>query len=120
MYYTLDDDHNPVKVDNIEQWVEQFDSTERIVKQEKIEGISISTVFLGLDHNFGLSKNSDPVLFETMIFGGKHDQQQWRYCTWDEALEGHHQAVKKVTWAIDFIEAIKNSELDAPADTHSD
>jgi hypothetical protein len=51
-------------------------------------------VFLGLDHQYGF--NGPPVLFETMIFGGKHDDYQDRYLTWDEAEAGHERAVKMV------------------------
>lgn len=54
----------------------------------------VSTVFLGLDHGFD---DGDPVLFETMIFGGEHDREMWRYCTWAEAVEGHERAVRLVT-----------------------
>lgn len=56
--------------------------------------ITVSTVFLGLDHSFG---EGPPVLFETMVFGGKHNEEQWRYCTWDQAEVGHRQVVALVT-----------------------
>ena len=46
----------------------------------------VSTVFLGLDHAFD---GGTPLLFETMIFGGEHDEYQERYATWDEAEAGH-------------------------------
>ena len=55
------------------------------VDGEKIS-IRISTVFLGLDHSFG---NGDPLLFETMIFGGPNGGEQARYHTWAEAEDGH-------------------------------
>jgi hypothetical protein len=57
--------------------------------------ICISTVFLETDHNHchGCGK---PVLFETMVFGGEYDQQQWRYHTYREALRGHQEVVEKV------------------------
>lgn len=55
----------------------------------------ISTVFLGLDHNHSWP-NGTPILFETMIFGGEHDDFQERYCTWDEAEAGHKIAVDLV------------------------
>lgn len=58
-------------------------------------GVTVSTVFLGLDHNWGYQ--GAPVLFETMIFGGGHDQYQKRYCTWDEAELGHKRAVRIAT-----------------------
>lgn len=57
-----------------------------------IRGVRISTVFLGVDHGF----NGDPVLFETMIFGGEYDEHQTRYKTWDEAASGHIKHVELV------------------------
>lgn len=66
----------------------------RQVALDKIGDVSISTVFLGFDHRmFG---EGPPILFETMIFGGDHDQYQERYCTWDEAEAGHASAVALV------------------------
>jgi hypothetical protein len=53
--------------------------------------VYVSTVFLGLDHSFG---EGPPQLFETMIFGGEHDEYQERYSTWDEAEAGHKKACK--------------------------
>ncbi len=50
------------------------------------ETARVSTVWLGLDHQFG---DGPPLIFETMIFGGPHDQAQWRYSTKQEAKEGH-------------------------------
>jgi hypothetical protein len=75
-------------------WMENFE--DRRVAETEIEGVRISTVFLGLDHSYsfaGRDRKTPPVLFETMIFGGEHDEEQWRYCTWDEAEEGHAKAV---------------------------
>ena len=53
----------------------------------------VSTVFLGIDYGFGAG---EPVLFETMIFGGKHDGFQNRYLTWKEAEKGHKKAMELV------------------------
>ena len=53
----------------------------------------ISTVWLGLDHSFGyLYGEHVPLIFETMIFGGEHDQYQERYSTEEQALDGHARA----------------------------
>jgi hypothetical protein len=57
----------------------------------------VSTVFLGIDHRF--HGNGPPLLFETMIFGGPLDQEQWRY-SWDDADVGHRAAVRKARKAI--------------------
>src|SRR4051794_39297838 len=58
----------------------------------------VSTVFLGIDHNFGFGPDKDPLLFETMIFGGDERSEFGesyceRYHTWGEAEAGHTQAV---------------------------
>ena len=54
----------------------------------------VSTVWLGLDHRFG---DGPPLIFETMVFGGKHDQHTDRYSTEEEAREGHDRIVRMVT-----------------------
>lgn len=64
-------------------------------------GFRISTVFLGIDHNWGSSDR--PIIFETMIFAKTekleksdlHEYQE-RYCTKEEALEGHKRACNMV------------------------
>jgi len=57
--------------------------------------IEVSTVFLAMNHNYG--NYGPPLLFETMIFGGEHDQDQWRCSTWEEAISQHERAVKLLT-----------------------
>jgi hypothetical protein len=52
------------------------------------KGVTVSTTFLGIDHGFGFG-DGPPVLFETMIFGGPHNDYQERYCSWAEAELGH-------------------------------
>jgi hypothetical protein len=85
---------HPVKTDDVYVWAQFFEKESRLVAHTLIEGVKISTVFLGLDHRW---KNEGlPILFETMIFGGKHDQYQERYCTWEEAEAGHLRAVERV------------------------
>ena len=70
-----------------------FENANRHVAKTKIDDITISTVFLGLNHGFG---KGPPLLFETMIFGGNFNYDMWRYSTWDEAEKGHQKAVEKV------------------------
>lgn len=54
--------------------------------------IRVSTVFLCIDHSFGGGR---PILWETMIFGGRHNGNQWRYSSLEEAQQGHIEAVAK-------------------------
>ena len=84
-YYILKD-KLPVEVDSM-AWGKWFDTNKnKIIKQQVIKKVRISTIFLGLDHSFG---GGIPILFETMIFGGKHDQYQERYTTYEDAEAGH-------------------------------
>ncbi len=89
-HYILRKNHKVKEVDMM-VWAKFIENpADRIVKQENIGKIRISTVFLGLDHNFG---EGEPLLFETMIFGGKHDQYQDRCSTWEQAVEMHKKAL---------------------------
>jgi hypothetical protein len=56
----------------------------------------VSTIFLGVDHNFGFDSDARPVLFETMTFGGPLPLEQERCCTWDEAEAQHARKVERV------------------------
>lgn len=86
------DGHEAVVVSDILEWAQWFESADRIVdKTDVTEDCRVSTVFLGIDHQFG---DGPPLLFETMIFGGPLDEEQWRYSTWDEAVVGHSKAVE--------------------------
>jgi len=91
-FYILDvDGKTPVGTDDIHVWATFKTNYGRCQKRETVaEGIDVSTVFLGIDHSY--VKGGPPILWETMIFGGKHDQYQDRYATYDEAMIGHEKA----------------------------
>lgn len=101
MYYILEN-KVPVKIYDIEEWAVKSTVESRRVDETFISDVRISTVFLGLDHSFG---EGEPLLFETMIFGGEHDDYQDRYSTWDEAVAGHERAVNL---CIEIKDEIKN------------
>lgn len=72
------------------EWARFFEAGNRAIGKDYLgpnREVFVSTVFLGLDHNFFGS--GPPVLFETMIFGGPHDEFCDRYRTVAEAREGH-------------------------------
>jgi hypothetical protein len=75
----------------------------RVARTEINDKCFVSTVFLGLDHNWG---RGEPLLFETMIFGGPLDQDQWRYSTWDEAERGHEEVMTEARKALAQVDAI--------------
>ena len=67
-----------------------FEIANRCVSTTKIDDMEVSTVFLGLDHNFNLS--GPPLLFETMIFGNPIDHDYQKRCsTWEQALHMHEE-----------------------------
>jgi len=96
MWYTLDNNNKPIAAASITEAAKWLDENleRKVVKQDYVGDIWISTVFLGLDHAW--PKGNTPVLWETMIFGGEHDQYQDRYTSHEDALEGHEVAVELV------------------------
>ena len=66
------------------------------MKQDLLpNGKWVSTVWLGLDCQFGEGK---PLIFETMVFpekGNFLDIDCARYSTEEEALKGHEEMIKK-------------------------
>ncbi len=72
---------------SLEEYIDWSIKNSTIILQTTITlKIRVSTVFLGLDHGFN---NGKPIVFETMIFGGKHDQYQKKYSSYKEAVQGH-------------------------------
>lgn len=96
MWYILDNNNKPVFSTALEssEWMEN-NPNRKVVKQDTVDDIRVSTVFLGLDHAW--LKEQPPVLWETMIFGGEHDQYQERYTSHKDALEGHEKALTLIT-----------------------
>ncbi len=69
----------------------------RVAETTLSNGTWISTVWLGLDHNFG---HGAPLIFETMVFPARDDKREEdsdRYSTEAEALDGHAAMVAKYT-----------------------
>ena len=92
-YYMLNPDHSIREAKDIIEWATSFEGVSRFVAKTSLENGMISTVFLGIDHNWG---NGKPLFFETMVFDGPLDGEMARYHTWDEALQGHKAMVERV------------------------
>lgn len=83
---------------------------------DDVEYCNLSTVFLGIDHNFGNS--GVPILFESMIFGGKElDESMERYATWETAAKGHLRLSSRIIkiinarYTVDSIELAENGKV---------
>lgn len=73
------------------EWKELFADNEysRVERSELDDwGVTVSTVWLGLTFN--------DFVFETMVFGGKLDQELIRWQTLEEAEKGHRAMVNRV------------------------
>ena len=67
----------------------------RVAETTLTDGTWISTVWVGLDMQFG---DGPPLIFETMVFLSKDnldEQDMDRYSTLEEAMEGHDRMVKQ-------------------------
>ena len=85
------DGMTPVAVEDTLEWAQWYENADRAVAGTIVDSnVLVSTVFLALDDPWD---NGPPLLFETMIFGGAHDEEQWRYSTWELAEVGHERAV---------------------------
>lgn len=101
MHYILDANGDPQPCDDLLVWAQWFETTNRIVSNDYDEGdptraVRVSTVFLGLDHNFSLDHKGPPVLWETMVFGGKLDGEMKRYSSKKDAAKGHQAMCRRV------------------------
>lgn len=112
-YYILDEEGQPKRVDLME-WAFWFQTADRSVERFERDGYWVSTVFLGLDHNF--SGNGPPMLFETMAFDDVREVREFngrlyrmhgeamlceRYSTRDNALIGHERHVRALNAKLD-------------------
>jgi hypothetical protein len=84
--------------DEVLVWGKEFGDFDRrrIATTDMPDGGRVSTIFLGLDHSYGLGEQRE--LFETMYFtpdGSGEDMD--RYATYDDAIEGHWLMVEEKT-----------------------
>ncbi len=101
MFYFLNEDktYRPCELD---EWSNQFENMSiqgvRHVAEDFINGCHVSTIWLGMNHNYF---GGVPLLLETMVFDtphSGHDIYMKRYTTWEQAVEGHKKAVQ---WVLD-------------------
>ena len=79
-------------------WARWFETAERQVAETWVTPtLRVSTVFLGLDHQWGAGP---PLLFETMCFHDGDGQECERYSTWAAAEQGHEALVARMQAAL--------------------
>lgn len=95
--YILDANGEPIPARNLMEWANWFEGghNQRIVKQEMVGDVKISTVFLSLNHNY--EQDGPPILWETMTFkdGDENDQDRCSGSR-EQAMAMHERMVEKV------------------------
>jgi hypothetical protein len=86
----------PLSLEDLGQYLSEAgslfeDMSRRRVAETLRDGVQVSTVFLMFDHKMN---GNEPVLWETMVFGGEHDGYQERSRTLEEAVLHHRLAVR--------------------------
>lgn len=87
---------------SLQEWAHWYETADRVIASTYADegGSRVSTVFLGINYQF--DKDGPPLWFETMVFGGQHDQLQEHYATLEEAMVGHQKMVALVNDEIGY------------------
>jgi hypothetical protein len=102
-HYMLDEKGEVVMTEDLLVWAAWFERAtrdrSRIIAHDRDEqpgapDVLVSTVFLGLDHNW--TGHGLPVLWETLVMGGPHDGHMRRYTSRAEAIAGHQAVCRMV------------------------
>lgn len=126
-------DRIPIPCDDLFEWARWLESArdERIVAATDIDDtITVSTVFLGLDHQHSSDPDAPPILFETMVFGDE-TTIKWpdghlstvresleydffgRYSTYAEAQKGHEETCARVRAAFEAAASVMHASKGA-------
>lgn len=104
MYYKLDKKTGQLTRITVNEFSEEFQK-ERHIGDNHIGEVRVSTVFLVMDHGFNFTDqdnpNAAPLVFETMIFGGKHHEYQERYTCMFAAKKRHREIVAALRKGLD-------------------
>jgi hypothetical protein len=103
-YYMLSPTNEVVVTNDVLEWAAWMQTADRTVSNDYDEGdpdrqVRVSTVFLGLDHSFGIG--DPPILWETLVFGGPLDGEMQRYSSHEAALIGHQAMCQRVSAALE-------------------
>jgi hypothetical protein len=97
--YILSESGEPVLCNDDMEWTVNFEVANRRVAETTVGNLWISTVFLGLDHNW---HGGPPILWETMVFCNSdedHPLHQWmNRCSGsrEQAIAMHERCVTSV------------------------
>ena len=88
IFYVVDG-HRPVpSADG--RWLANAPLKDRLVERSDEGRATVTTVFLGQD----VAPDGPPLVFETLVRGGRLDGVRRTYSTYDEAVAGHQRVLK--------------------------
>ncbi|MGD9856117.1 MAG: hypothetical protein AB7U20_14325 [Planctomycetaceae bacterium] len=99
MHYVLINGR-PTYEPDADKWAEWFETSEqeRVVHQTEVDGLRVSTAFIGID--LRVLGSGPPLVYETMIFDAEGEVAmggyQQRYGTLGEAKQGHWNVVEQI------------------------
>lgn len=93
--YVLNDQHHVVACYELFEWARWMQDNDLRVDYTELPGeIIVSTLFLGMDHNWTHSINDELEVFETMAYSKNKIRVIVRTATWDEAVATHKKMVE--------------------------
>jgi len=88
----------PVPEPDLMTWAKALESDRHVAITRVFDVAIVSTVFLGIDHNFCQLQGREPLLFETMVFWeNEGGYEQDRCSTWRQAERMHARMVREVS-----------------------
>lgn len=112
-------DHTVILEPNVVRWALWFEKYDRRVGSSEFalpvehwfwrllgrkDNYWVSTVFLGVDHNFTSVEETEPLLFQTVIWKNYNQEvYQTRCSTWEQAEAMHSEAIAWVKQASEKI-----------------
>ena len=99
-YYILNEDHVAIPVD-VMTWAEWYEANTQIASWRGTRSRRRGCLNRLPRHRPCLHADHEPrQIFETLVFGGKHDQEMDRYATWAQAEAGHAWMVRRVSGGV--------------------
>ena len=96
-FYILNEDHRIRATEDASEWTEAFETVDRrVARTEVAPDIVVSTVFVGLGVGWSPDSGDEPVVFETRVFTDYGELDGDRYTTWDQAIAGHEDVVRRM------------------------
>ena len=98
-YYTRETDGTIREAETLNDVLSAMEDFENrcLIARTMIDDVClVSTIFVCLDHSSLLYGEGEPVLFETVVFGGPHNLEQVHYSTEEEARIGHDAIVDQL------------------------